>query len=363
MYIIRFLMLTHGQFGEISTVQFLWSNFSSDVPDQLQVIPPLTLYSSNGTTVWDFSTYSQYVFMDVPADNDTLIGRFYSNRSITTEAQCDSIEEPISTYPNGTVEWKGIQLQPNSTLYLTPEVEDDTNSGCGDRCATVWILENDGKGYFYACNVTVGNVTNITRWDQQLPDRLARMAGMSIALTGYWNGDPPDQNQLQAYDHEFKYGTSCGGDTACMELLLRSFAISTIVSADYYNPYVQDGIPGILPYQGVTLSLDHPVFIDAILGGIGGFHFLLFILAAYLANRAIVIDDSYLAIAMLYQPVVKRLGGHGSLLKKKEICKALGEPVVRYGTVPQPSQARMIRHLEISEDAERPPKGWHGWYD
>jgi hypothetical protein len=304
------------------------------------------------------------VYLDAPAANNTLIGRFYSNRSITTEAQCDSFTEPITIYSNGTVELKNITLQPNSTTYWTLSAEDGTDEGCGDRCARVYAVENDGEsGYFYSCNVTVGNVTNITRWDQQLPDRLARMAGMSIALTGYSYGDPSDASQQQAFDDNFFYGTYLDGNTTSMEFMLRAYAISTIVSADYYNPYVEDGVPGILPNQGVRLMLDHPKFIKAILGGIGGFHFLLFVLAAYLANRAIVIDDSYLAIALLFQPVVEKLRGHGSLLKSKQICKALGEPEVAYGTVLKQSPTGMIKHLEISEATERPPKGWHGWYD
>jgi hypothetical protein len=148
-----------------------------------------------------------------------------------------------------------------------------------------------------------------------------------------------------------------------MEWQLRAFAISTIVSADYYNPNVQDAIPGMLPEQGVRLTLDHPDFIEAILGGIGGFHFLLFILAAYFANKAIVIDDSYLAIAAVFQPVVARLRGHGSLLKTKQMCEALGDPKVSYGTVLKQSQSGMIKHLEISETSERPPKSWRGWYN
>jgi hypothetical protein len=304
------------------------------------------------------------VFLDAPAANNTSIGRFYSNRSITTEAQCDSVAEDLTVYPNGTVELKGITLQPNSTTYWTLTAEDGTDEGCGDRCARVYAVQNYGEsGYFYSCNVTVGNVTNVTRWDQQLPDRLARMAGMSIALTGYSNGAPSDASQQQALANDFIYGTYLGGNTTAMEWLLRSFAISTIVSADYYNPWAQDGIPGMLPNQGVRLTIDHPEFIEAILGGIGGFHLLLFILAAYLANRAVVVDNSYLAISLALQPVVEKLRGHGSLLKNKEICKALEEPEVRYGTVIKQSSTGLIKHLEISEAAERPPKGWHGWYD
>jgi hypothetical protein len=305
------------------------------------------------------------VFIDMPAANDSSIGRFYSNRSITTEASCVSFSEPVRVYPNGTVELRNTILQPNSTAYWTYSAEDGTNQGCGDRCAKVYALENDGQsGYYYTCNVTVGSVTNVTHFGtQQLPDRLARMAGMSIALTGYSYGDPDEMFQQQAYTNDFIYGAYLDGNSTVMELFLRSFAISTIVSADYYNPNVQDGVPGMLPEQGVSLTLDHPEFIKAILGGIGAFHFLLFILAAILANRAIVIDDSYLAIAMLYQPVVERLRGYGSLLKTRQICKELNNPNVSYGTILKQSATGMIKHLEISENTERPLKGWHGWYD
>jgi hypothetical protein len=302
--------------------------------------------------------------MDTPAANNTSIGRFYSNRSITTEAQCDSVSEEITLNSDGTVELKNVTLQPNSTTYWTLPAEDGTDLGCGDRCAIVYAVENDGQsGYFYSCNVTVGSVTNVTRWDQQLPDRLARMAGMAIALTGYSYGSSSDASQVQAFDHDFVYGTYLAGNVTDMEWLLRSYAISTIVSADYYNPYIQDGIPGLVPNQGVTLTLDHPEFIEAILGGIGGFHFLLFIIAAYLANRAVVIRDSYLAIALLFQPVVERLRGRGSLLKNKEICEALEEPMVSYGPVLKQGPTGTVKHLEISEATHRPQKGWHGSYD
>jgi hypothetical protein len=258
---------------------------------------------------------------------------------------------------------QNITLQSNSTTYFTIPGEDGTDQGCGDRCAKVYALENNGKsGYYYACNVTVGNVTNTTRWVQQLPDNLARMAAMSIALTGYNYHNTPNATQFQAFDHDFVYGTYLGGNTTTMEWLLRVYAIATVVSADRYNPYVQDGIRGDIPSQGVRLTLDHPEFIAAILGGIGGFHFLLCILAAYFANKAIVIDDSYLAISMQLNPVIERLRGHGSLMKHNKICKVLRHPEVQYGSVMKQSPTGPIKHLEISEAAQKPPDGWKGWY-
>jgi hypothetical protein len=256
-----------------------------------------------------------------------------------------------------------MTLHSNSTTYFTIPAEDGTDQGCGDRCARIYALENDGtSGYWFSCNVTVSNVTNTTRWHQQLPDNLARMAGMSIALTGYNYEKNASAIQAQAFDDDFFYGTYLGGNTTEMEWLLRVFAIATVASADIYNPYVQDGVPGDLPSQGVRLTLDHPEFIMAILIGIGGFHFLLFILAAYLANKVIVIDDSYLAISLQLNPVIEKMKGHGSLLNK-EICTELGNPEVAYGVVVRQPSNGTIRHLEISEITGKPPDGWKGNYD
>src|ERR1700722_16759291 len=84
------------------------------------------------------------------------------------------------------------------------------------------------------------------------------------------------------------YGSYLDGNTTVMEWLLRIYAISPIAGADKYNPWVKDPVPGQLPSQGVQLSVDNPKFIKAILGGIGGFHFLLFVLAEYFANKVIV---------------------------------------------------------------------------
>lgn len=304
--------------------------------------------------------------MDVPAANDSQIGAFYTNRSIWSESQCNVAPEKVTLATDGTntVIMQNITLQSNSTTYFAIPGEDGTDKGCGDRCANVYALENDGtNGYYYTCNVTVSNVTNTTRWSQQLPDNLARMAAMSIALTGYNYDKTADALQAQAFYHDFIYGTYLGGNSTSMEWLLRVFAIATVVSADRYNPYVQDGIPGDLPSQGVSLTLDHPGFIEAILLGIGGFHFLLFILAVYFANKAIVIDDSYLAISMQLNPVIEKLGGHGSLLKKKDICEALGNPDVAYGVVVRQPSNGVTRHLEISEVTGKPPGGWKGRYD
>jgi hypothetical protein len=326
----------------------------------------LTLYSTNYTDYWDFKDYSQYVFMDIPAAEESTMGQFYTNRSVTAESSCYSRTQKVVHEPNGTLTIMDGPMRADSTWYWTWSSEDGTASGCGDRCARVYALENNVTHAFsYSCNITVNHVVNTTRWHQQIPDNIARMAGQSIALTGTADNTKKEPFQQQEYDHDFSWGTFLGGRADFMAWRLRTYAIGSIVGADKINPYIQDPVPGFLPTQGVRLKLDHPEFIAAILGGIGGFHFLFFILAAYLANKVVVIDDSYLAIALLLRPVVDKIREHGSLMDSREIVRALGRPDVMYGVVERQGNNLVgrIRHLEISEVSGKAVGGWRGWYD
>jgi hypothetical protein len=120
------------------------------------------LYAGNLTDFWDFDTYSQYVFMDYPGDNSGSIGSFYSNRSIVTEAACESFPETVVLEKNGTITMAGYDsLQEGSRIFYVVPNPDGSHDTCGPRCAKVYALENDGKeGYSYSCNVTVGPVMN-----------------------------------------------------------------------------------------------------------------------------------------------------------------------------------------------------------
>jgi hypothetical protein len=358
-------MLNPSQFGELSISYINGNKPIADTPDRLPIVPPLTLFSNYSDRIWDFDTYAQYVFMDIPAASDTMVSYFYTNRSIISESSCYSRPENVTINKDGTVQMMDFTtLEPKSTKYLVIPNYDGTTLGCGDRCAIVEALENDSvSGFYYFCNVTISNVANTTRGPQQLSNFHAMMAAQSIALDGYGYGNASTVQQAQIYDDNFIFGTYMGGDTSSMERLLRLYSISTIASADIYNLWVPDPAPGLVPDQGVKLELDHPIYIEAILGGIGGFHFVIFILAAYFANKVVVIEDSYLAIALLLRPILDKLQGRGSLLGKKEICRALRDPEVSYGLLDRHTETQTIKHLEISEDCGKPSGGWMGWYN
>lgn len=325
------------------------------------------MYSAtNYTDYWDFDTYSQYVFLDFPADATSSVGPFYSNRSITTEASCTSQAELVILEPNNTVTMPGYgSLELDSVYYYVTPNPDGTAESCGPRCTIVYAVENNRtNGFSYICNVTVSNVVNAspTFWAQEVSDNIATIAAESIAVAGYGGSDASSESQYFMYYKDVLWGSYGSGDPNWRAYLLRIHAIGAIVGADKYNNVVPDGMPGLMPNQGVQLKLDHPEFIAAILGGIGGFHFVLFILAAWLANKVVVVDDSCLAIALLMRPVVDRLN-HGSLMSGKEICKALKHPKVSYGTVDKNTLTAKIKHLEISERSRRPSNWWRDWYD
>lgn len=342
------------------------------MPGRIPAIPPLTLYSAgNYTDIWDFDTYSQYIFLDSPVDSASTVGLFYSNRSITTEASCTSKAEQVIPGQNNTVTMGYNELPEYSvTYYVTPNA-DGTPESCGPRCTKVYALENNGiQGFSYDCNVTVGSVVNASsiRSAQEVSDDIAAIAAQSIAVNGYGGSKAASKVQGFSFYNDVVWGYYYSdGDPSWKAYLLRIHAIGAIVGADKYSPFVPDGMPGLIPNQGVRLNIDNPNYILAILWGIGGFHFVFFILAAWLSNKVVVIDDSYLVIAMLMRPIVNRID-HGSLMSGKEIYEALKRPEVTYGTVDRNAVDKnaltvKIKHLEISEMSGKPSNGWTGWYD
>jgi len=140
---------------------------------------------------------------------------------------------------------------------------------------------------------------------------------------------------------------------------MRQFAIGAIVSGDKRNSFVNKTLIGSTPTQGLVLQIDHQSYFYAIIGMIAVVQLTLFIWGAFWANRLLVVDESYLAVATLLAPVVSGAES-GSLLDGKEICEVLGKERVSYG-----SRAGMdrddTRSVAIAGDGlqRRFPKGWY----
>lgn len=91
---------------------------------------------------------------------------------------------------------------------------------------------------------------------------------------------------------------------------------------------------------------------------------MLFLIGLWIANRVVVVEDSYLAIAMLLRPVVEGMKYKGCLLDKEERKKRVrGLEEVVYGPITEEKGG--VRGLEISAVAEREQhsRDWDGYYD
>jgi hypothetical protein len=351
------MSLTYGQLRTDNT------NFS------INPIAPNSLHNDTAMYYWvgPQESYFQYVFQQWSYDGVSPIGQFYSNRSIAVSTTCthfvvkegadgstNDIQYQSSTGQMITRSFKLIQPQ-STTYYTNAEAVD-----CGPRCANVCAFENNGgAGFYYECQVTFSNVTNAYDPAHVISDETARTAAGSIALQGYQT-DTQDA-QYQRYPQMFSYGTWLGGDNASMASRMNQFAIGAIVGADQNNPAIDYNLTSSLPFQGVNLTIDKPRYFHAILISIAAVHLILFIGGAWLANRVIVLDESYISISNLLKPLLKDVHD-GSLLNGKELCDVAGkEKIVTYGSALRESEKGHVRYLRVDSDGveRRFPEGWY----
>lgn len=82
-------------------------------------------------------------------------------------------------------------------------------NSCGDRCMWLWahrtsVPDND-KSTFFQCPITISRVRNATTDEQDVPDWIARVAAVSIALQGRWSGPEHDKIWTQYQFYAWKY--------------------------------------------------------------------------------------------------------------------------------------------------------------
>jgi hypothetical protein len=278
-------------------------------------IQPFSPYMDSLIDYWESSTYFQYVFTESPADSNSIIGEFYSNRFITTSSLCevfpvtenlDGSSLTLHYVENGTTQEIEFQtLRPNSTTYYTsPNIQD-----CGPRCASVYALENSGAAlFYYKCQVNVSEVANATLPEQMVSDDNARMAAGAIALQGYQALDQSNQSQTFPSSQSI-YGAAQNGSSDGMAKLIRKFAIGVFVASDSVLADIDNPVSQLLPGQGVKLSIDNVPGMSGIFGTLLIVHFLLVLIGSFIANKVLVPKDSYLPIFTLLQPVLQKMTG------------------------------------------------------
>jgi hypothetical protein len=109
-------------------------------------------------------------------------------------------------------------------------------------------------------------------------------------------------------------------------------------------------------------------FAGTILSVIPAIHFLTLVCVITWANKAIIKDDSHLAIAKVYHSFLKQLGDSGCLLRGDEIVEFLQNPSVAYGwrNSREPGGEDSM-HVDIFERGRDPPRVEErfkeGWYN
>lgn len=350
-------------------LQYNSGDLNTSSPDTLPVAY-LSNYDLSNPMFFNSPDYMQLVFEETTDDNSSTIGYFNSNRSITTSSICaayrvtqnvDGSSQTFEYLKDGVYQNMTYDsIGPNSTTYLTsPNIVN-----CGPRCAAVWAYENNGiSAWCYECHVTVSNVSNATLPEQRVSGVNARMAAGAIALQGWQS--TTDAHQYQRFPAETFYGTFQDGNSSEMARNLRQFAIGVFLQADQILGNIDPEllkVSGFVPTQGLSFGIDHPRGMWAILSSLAAVHLLLLVLQIWLASRIIVIEDSYLAIALLMRPFLGRYEEQGCLLDKEQREKQARGLEAVYG--PRFTEKGASKYLEISELAfvEKDPKGWEGTY-
>jgi hypothetical protein len=321
------------------------------------------------------NSYLQYVFQETTADTTSSMGYFYSNRSIFITSHClvyavkdnlNGLSQSFEFQKDGNVQTQNFSsVAANSTTYLTQP----NKVNCGPRWANVCAFENNGsKGWYYECTITVSNVSNAKIDEHRVSDASARMAAGAIALQGYQANI--QTSQYQRFPAQSNYGMFLDGDNVTMAQNMRQFAIGVFAAADLSlsNIDTKLKVQGFLPDQGLVLTIDHWNGMWAIFGAIIGCHFVLFAVATWVANKVVVVDDDYLAIALLLRPVAEEMKDKGGLLERarRESLENSMEVVFGpHGSEKWPFGGDGVTKLEISSEAEcqRQSRGWERYFD
>lgn len=226
----------------------------------------------------------------------------------------------------------------NSTTYVyngSALPQDDTETACGPRCLWIYVLRlgsgNPLPANIFSCPITVSEVYNATEKWQILPDRTARLAAASIALTGRYTSPAgtPVWQQYQLYSWG-AFRETHGLNAQQIGGRIAEFAIGSLAAKANRNP--KHDVPGTLPTLGYHLNA-HWQYIIALAACIGGVHCLLVAMMLWIARSVVVLDDSNLCIARLLHGLVGRLEGRGSLLPAKRIAEEIQRAGSKEGQV------------------------------
>ncbi|KAL8987551.1 MAG: hypothetical protein Q9177_003249 [Variospora cf. flavescens] len=274
---------------------------------------PSLLDAQNDSQVWRnrWSTEYAHRFNEYNPNDTQQAYPYLTDRVITSSAgECIEYEQDEVTKPdrvgdkdavrytyrnatsNGTLSIPTAVLGRDATTYiyrgLAPpaDASDSRLVVCGERCMYVWVYRNDGDNggpKFYQCPITVSNVTNSVLPEHHVPDGVARVAAVSIALQGQFQG-PADEKrftQFQFYARGAPWEIHLHNNTA-IGAKIAHFTMGSLMGIIDNNPKVL--LDGTVPYLGSRLQVQTGPF-TAILVCLVATHFTVFSLTYVLARQ------------------------------------------------------------------------------
>ncbi|KAH8892240.1 hypothetical protein GQ53DRAFT_864106 [Thozetella sp. PMI_491] len=348
---------------EFSALEYIANNFgilalalgASTVDD---IPAPGTIASEKNPNLM-FSTGDswQYIFYETNADPFLPGGGGVSPISIATDRSVNSTAVcrswPVVQGGNGT----GLSIAINTSSENTPSViaiplaggldqttfltRDDGSTSCGPGCSRVMAFEASiSSPWYYDCNVTVGDVVNATRSEHEIGPIVKTLAAGAIALQGFGSSSLAEDPavQYQSYPAESAYGIPRGGDNLNMAMMMARFAIGVIAFTASSSPIIV--LQGKSPQQGVTLNVTEWRNAHIIFSLTAGLQLILALSAAIIANRVIVRDDSPLATARVFRPIVNWLDQPGCTGRWRDKAEIMG------------TELKVVYHAEKPEDPE-----------
>jgi hypothetical protein len=246
----------------------------------------------------------------------------------------------------------------------------DNDLYCGNRCTRIYAVQvNQFNNQstpneqlqipttsIFDCNNTVGEIKGATPDGQKYtlpPKDPARAIAGAAGWTGYVTplGDGYYENlEYQLFSNDSYWSptiqlTASGRFSAARYISQYSIAALAAMDRQGPNATIADGMQ---PQQALKVTVEWANAI-ALLAAIIVLQLVFLLLVVFQANKAVIKDDSFLAIAKLLAPTVMTLGEHGSVLRGDEIAHAVnhqkgGNYKIFYG-------AREVRDRDEEESA------------
>jgi hypothetical protein len=333
------------------------------------------------------SSFYYYRFIDLDAADATGKTNVVSPRTISATATCVEYNITFGGYAGFNtddanlqydLEWVDEYGNPNSASVdnaatgQTTWLANSDHSYCGPRCAQVLALQSADNftdstpvPRLWACNNTVGQVTNTVESGYDDPERLKMPDDQAFYVAGAlgWNGvvlvgaDPKSNFEQNKINGDTIFSPPGYNATAeYIAALVMGFTAASISASDSLGGPRQNAT-GFAPSAAQVVNVKWP-YAGAIVAGIPILQFIMLLGVVRFASKAIILEPSYMTAAHLLYPVIKKVGKDGCLFTVDEMAERLGEDYkLAYGVRPDPNDpghhdTTFVRDLDIIEESE-----------